>query len=73
MPSVADGLRRELRDRVAAMSPAERIELTARLAEWDLDMYCAARGVSRDEGRRQLVRARQEGRLPSRVAREVDA
>jgi hypothetical protein len=72
MSSVADDLRRELPGRVAAMSVAERIALTATLAESDLDLFCSARRVSRDAGRRLLVRARHAGRLPSRVVQEVE-
>ena len=71
MPSVADDLRRALRERILAMTPGERIALTARLAESDLDLFCAARQIPRDEARRLLVRARQAGRLPSRVAQEA--
>jgi hypothetical protein len=43
MPSVADDLRRALRERILAMSPKERIALTARLAESDPDIFCSAR------------------------------
>jgi hypothetical protein len=68
---VADELRRELRERILAMTPAERIALTARLAESDLDLFCSARQIPRDEARRLLIRARQAGRRPSRVAQEA--
>jgi hypothetical protein len=68
MHSVADNLRRELRERVLAMSPEERIDLTARLAESDLDLFCSARGIPRDEARKVLIRTRELGRRPSRVA-----
>jgi lipocalin len=68
MPSVADELRRTLHMRILAMSPDERIALTARLAESDLDLFCSARQVPRDQARRLLMRARQTGRRPSRVA-----
>lgn len=69
MPSMADDFRAALRERVAAMSIDERLALTARLAESDLELFCAARGMEREEGRRLLVERRQAGRLPSRVMR----
>jgi len=71
MPSVADDLRRALRERILAMSPDERIALTARLAESDLDIFCSARQLPRDEARQLLMRARQAGRRPSRVAQRT--
>ena len=67
MPSVADDLRRELRGQILALSPEERIALTVRLAESDLDLSCSARAIPRDEGRKLLIRARQVGRRQSRV------
>lgn len=70
MPSIADDLRAALRERVAAMSVDERLALTARLAESDLELFCAGHGLNREEARRLLVRRRQAGRLPSRVMRE---
>jgi hypothetical protein len=71
VPSVADDLRRALCERILAMSPEERIALTARLAESDLDLFCSARQIPRDEARRLLIRVRQEGRRPSCVAQGV--
>jgi hypothetical protein len=50
------------------MTPSERIDLAARLAESDLDIFSSAREIPRDEARRLLIRARQAGRRPSRVA-----
>ncbi len=72
MSSVAGDLRRELRDRILRMSPSERIDLTARLAESDLDLFCSARHIPREAGRRLLMRARQIGRGASRVAQGLD-
>jgi len=37
------------------MPPAERVELSATLAEWDLSLFCAARGLARDEGPKILL------------------
>jgi hypothetical protein len=67
MRSVADELRSSLRERLAAMSPDERVRLTACLAEDDLDLFCAARQLPRDVGRRLLVAGRRAGRRPSAV------
>jgi hypothetical protein len=68
MSSIAGDLRRSLRERVAQLSPEERIELTGRLAEADLELFCAARRLPREEGRRLLSRRRHCGRAPSRAA-----
>jgi hypothetical protein len=68
MSSVADDLRRSLRARIAQLSADERVELTGRLAEADLDLFCSGQGLSRAEGRRRLARRRQAGRLSSRAA-----
>jgi hypothetical protein len=62
MASVAGVLRTSLRERTRALTPSERIALTARLAEDDLDIFCAAQGVPRLEAMRQLERRRSVGR-----------
>ncbi len=67
MSSTADALRRSLRVRMAAMSADERLALTGRLAETDLELFCGRHGIARDEGRAALKRRRQVGRLTSRV------
>jgi hypothetical protein len=67
MPSIADDSRRSLRERVRAMSPDERLALTARLADWDLELFCGARNMTRDAARQALVGRRQTARRPSRV------
>lgn len=70
MTSVADALRRSLRERTLALTPDERVALTARLAEADVDIFCAARQLSREEARRVMQRRRSIGRRPS-CANEV--
>lgn len=70
MGSIADDLRIALRERMAAVSADERLVLTAELAETDLDLFCSAHGLGRDEARRLLVHRRQAGRLRSRVMQE---
>lgn len=67
MSSIGADVRSALRQRMAGMSADERLALTARLAESDLQLFCAGRGLTREEGRRALVQRRQAGRLPSRV------
>ena len=71
MKSVADALRASLRERVMAMTPDERIALTARLAEADLDIFCAARRMARSEARQLLERRRESRRQASCAARGV--
>jgi hypothetical protein len=69
MKSVADALPASLRERVMAMTPDERVTLTARLAEADLDIFCAARGMARAEARQLLERQRESRRRTSCAAR----
>ena len=70
MASFADDLRRTLRQKAQAEPPERLLALTARLADADVDLYCAANGVSREMARRVFVRQRQTGRRPSRVMQE---
>lgn len=71
MASVADDLRRASQLKVLELSPGERIALTERLAEADIDLYCATHGTSREEAKRVFVRQRQAGRRPSCVMQEA--
>lgn len=66
-PSVADSLVADTRRRIREMTPGDRLALTERLAREDLAMFCAAHGVSQEEGLRRMVRQRRLGRRPSRV------
>lgn len=52
------------------MSADERVALTARLADDDLDLFCSGRDITRGDARRLLMRQRQRGRRPSRVMQE---
>jgi hypothetical protein len=70
--SVADQLRRDLAAQVRALSIDERFEMIARLAEEDLAAFQAAAGLSREDALRELIRRRQVGRQPSRVAAAFD-
>jgi hypothetical protein len=71
MKSVADALRASLRERVMAMPPDDRVTLTARLAESDLDIFCAARRITRAEARQALERQRDSRRRTSCADRGV--
>jgi hypothetical protein len=70
MASVGDDFRRATLLKVLELSAEERIALTERLAEADIDLYCAAHKTSREEARRAFARQRQAGRRPSRVMQE---
>jgi hypothetical protein len=69
MRSVADELRDRSRREVEQMSPAERVALALRLGHRDLDLFCRAQGLTREEARQQLRAQRQNGRRPSAAAR----
>jgi hypothetical protein len=71
MSRVADEMRREERERLARMTPAERIGEAFRLGREAITTYAAAHGVDRGEARRRLERAAQAGRRPSRVMLEI--
>lgn len=66
-PSVADSLVADTRRRIREMTPGDRLALTEQLAREDLALFCAAHGLSEEEGRRLMVRQRRRGRRPSRV------
>lgn len=53
--------------KILRLSLDERLSLIDRLAEADLELYCAAHGSSREDAKRGFVRQRQAGRRPSRV------
>ena len=57
MKSVADDLRRAQRDEVLALSPDERIALSFRLGDEDLEQFQQASGLSRDEARKANIPA----------------
>lgn len=62
---LAEQLRREQYEEVMRMTPAERVELSARLGEEDLQHFIAASGLSREEAIAQIRRQRQIGRRKS--------
>lgn len=71
MGSIADSLRQDTRRRVLRLAPEARLALGHRLADADVDLYCAAHGVSKAEARRVFVAARQVGRRPSRSVQDL--
>jgi phage shock protein A len=71
MKSVADELRQRDREAVQALSVEERLELAFTLGDEGVAAFCAARGVSREEGIRLLQRQRQAGRTPSKCISDL--
>jgi len=73
MRSVADLLRAEDRDDLAALSPAERVALAFALGARDLEAFRLAHDppLSPAEAERILQRRRQAGRRPSRCIEEL--
>ena len=67
MRSVVDCLRREDREALLRLSPAERVALALALGERDLEAFRVARRqpTSRSEAIRTLERRRQAGRRPA--------
>ena len=68
MSALANYLRERTADDVRRMEPAARLELSLRLGDDDLALYCEAAGIDRDEGRNRVMRQRQTGRRPSASA-----
>jgi hypothetical protein len=63
--SVADQLKEEDRARMAALSPAQRVTLSLRLAETAARVLCAAQGLERDEAVKLPRAIRHRGRRAS--------
>ncbi|HSP16661.1 MAG TPA: hypothetical protein VLV78_18085 [Thermoanaerobaculia bacterium] len=61
-----EGLRQEQRDRVACMTPAERLALTERLGEEGLAEFMSANRLDRPSAVKAIKRSRRLGRKPSR-------
>ena len=73
MRSVADVLKAEACQTLAALTAAERVRLALRLGARDLEAFRLAHDppLDRAEAARVLERRRQEGRRPSRCLREL--
>lgn len=65
---LAADLTREQAQRVAALTPAERIALAERLGEESIALYMAAQKVDRRTAQARLEAARRFGRRPSSSA-----
>lgn len=70
MTSVNDDLRREQRERIARMTPAERIALVEKLGEEGLAAFMSATNMDRESALKAIRRSRRVGRRPSRSADE---
>ena len=67
MSRIATLLRQEDRERLARMTPGQRLQQALELGQRDIAAYAAAHGVDQTEARRHLQRAAQAGRRYSRV------
>jgi len=68
MRSVADQLRSSSRRAITPLSAHERLELAFRLAEDDVRLLSAARGIPRDATVSIVRRIRRQGRVRSACA-----
>ena len=66
--SVADDLRVDSMVAVARLSPQERLDRAFRLADEDIHLLCAARGVPREIAVSIVRRIRRHGRMRSACA-----
>ena len=65
MQSVLDAARLETRQKLARLSPSDRIRLALELGDADLELLCEGHRLSWGAGRRLAMRRRQSGRHPS--------
>ena len=66
--NLAEGLRRELSQKLRLLTPEERLAAAFRLGEEDLELYRGPRGLAREAARRLIRRQRQSGRRRSGCA-----
>jgi hypothetical protein len=66
MSALAKRLQAELRERIARLSPTERLELALRLGQRDVQLYAQARCADRETALKVLRAAHRHGRRPSR-------
>ena len=67
MSAVAEKLRQESRERLRRMTAAERVAEALMLGQRAIAAYAAAHALEHDAARRELERAAQVGRRPSRL------
>lgn len=70
MTGVNEDLRREQRERMAKMTPAERVALVEKLGAEGLAAFMAAHHMDRQTALKAIRRSRRIGRRPSRSADE---
>ena len=68
---IASEVERQRRERLAAMTPAERVALAMRLGEAGLASYMTAHGVDRRTAASRIKATRRLGRRPSACAESV--
>jgi hypothetical protein len=71
MLSVADELKAEDRERLLAMTPAERVARALALGRRDREIFRAGQGLTPEDARRILEHQRQVGRRRSRCLEEL--
>jgi hypothetical protein len=71
MSTVARKLREDSRERLRRMTGAERLAEALMLGQRAIVAYAAAHGLEPDAARRELERAAQAGRRPSRVMHDL--
>jgi hypothetical protein len=71
MRSLADILRSSSRAAVTSLAPHERVELAFRLAEDDIGLLSAARGIPRTAAVSIVRQVRRQGRAPSACTESV--
>jgi hypothetical protein len=69
--AVAEKLSQESRERLRRMTGAERLAEALRLGQRAIAAYAAAHTLEPDAARRELERAAQAGRRPSRVMHDL--
>jgi hypothetical protein len=69
--TVAETLHEDSRARLRGMTAAERLAEALELGQRAISAYAAAHQVHPEEARRELERAAQAGRRPSRVMRDL--
>jgi hypothetical protein len=71
MRSLADDLKAEDRERLLAMTPAERVARALALGKRDREIFGAAHGLNPEDARRVLDRQRHVGRRLSCCLEEL--
>jgi len=66
MRSVADDLKREQREKILAMTPAQRIAMVEASVEDGIALYAAGQHLTREEAVRRIRASKQRGRRLSR-------